>query len=243
MTWPNRFRLLLGILVVLILVAGGTLIFNQRQLKAESLTASIVAAEYSVGTSYAGVVTEQLVDVGDLVTVGQPLFHLRSAMLVRDLADASVDPADLGLKLLDDGTFAVSANVAGTVSEVLTPVGDFASADAALAKIDRAGTLAVSAEFSLSPRDYSRISTGSVVDIRLPDDRTISGTVSAIDVETIGGQARSTVIVDSTALDSAADEPLFAPGTPVQAAMFLRDDGPLAGVSDLMSDFIRKIGL
>ncbi|MET0296487.1 MAG: HlyD family efflux transporter periplasmic adaptor subunit [Microbacterium sp.] len=243
MTWPNRFRLLVGMIAIIAVAAAGTLVFNQRQLKAESLTASIIAEQYSVGTTYAGVVTAQLVDVGDSVEVGEPLFQLRSAMLARDLADASVDPADLGLQLMEDGTFAVTANVSGVVSEVFSPVGDFASADAALATIDRDGTLAVSAEFSLSPRDYGRISTGSIVDVRLPDDRTIRGTVRVIDVETIAGQARSTVIVDSSALESGADEPLFAPGTPVQAAMYLRDDGPLAGVSDLVSDFVRKIGL
>lgn len=243
MTWPNRFRLLLGIVCVLIVVAVGTLVFNQRQLKAESTSASIVAEEYAVGTDYAGVVTDQLVEVGDVVEVGQAMFHLRSATLVRDLADASVDPADLGLEIIDDGTFAVKANVAGVVSEVLSPVGDFAAGDRPLATIERSGTLAVSAEFTLSPRDYGRISPGTSVDIRLPDDRTIRGAVNEIDVETIDGQARSTIIVQSAALRSDVLEPLLSPGTPVQAAMYLRDDGPLAGVSDLVFDFIRKIGL
>jgi hypothetical protein len=32
-------------------------------------------------------------------------------------------------------------------------------------------------------------------------------------------------------------------GTPVVATLQLRDDGPLAGVSDMAFDFLRQIGL
>ena len=41
MTWINRLRLLAGLLGVLLLVAVLTLIFNQRQTKAASLSATI----------------------------------------------------------------------------------------------------------------------------------------------------------------------------------------------------------
>ena len=36
---------------------------------------------------------------------------------------------------------------------------------------------------------------------------------------------------------------LYRPGTPVVATLSLRDDGPLAGVSDSFRDFLRRMGL
>ena len=61
MTWINRLRLLAGLLGVLLLVAVLTLIFNQRQTKAASLSATISADTYSVGAAYGGTVTKQYV--------------------------------------------------------------------------------------------------------------------------------------------------------------------------------------
>jgi heme A synthase len=46
MTWINRLRLLGGLLGVIFLVAVLTLIFNQRQTKATSLSATISADRY-----------------------------------------------------------------------------------------------------------------------------------------------------------------------------------------------------
>ena len=49
MTWINRLRLLLGLVVVLVTVAGATVILNQRESQVASATASIQAHSYSIG--------------------------------------------------------------------------------------------------------------------------------------------------------------------------------------------------
>ena len=56
MTWQNRIRLFGGMLVVLALTGALVLLFNQRQARALSVTGQVVAAQYSVGAAYGGVV-------------------------------------------------------------------------------------------------------------------------------------------------------------------------------------------
>lgn len=243
MTWGNRLRLAFGLLAVVLIVGACTVVFTQRQTRAESTTASITAEGYEVGSAYPGTVVEQLVAAGDLVEAGDELFEVRSPQLARDLAGDSVTAEDLGVPVTADGTYTVLSTVDGTVSEVLTPVGDFAGAGTMLATIIREKTLAVEAEFTLSARDYGRIAPGTTVDLLLPNDQQISGTVSEIEVETVGGQANSTITVDSGSLSSHAIGGLYQPGTPVTATLQLRDDGPWAGAVDALSDFVRKIGL
>ena len=243
MTWANRIRLLFGLVALVAVVAACTIVFNQRQLRAESTTASIAAEEFSVGSIYAGTVTEQLVQAGDTVTAGETLFTVRSPLLARDLASEYVTAADLGVAVTADGTFPIAATVDGMVSEVLSPVGDFAQAGEVLATVDRAQTMTVEAEFTLTARDYGRITAGTSVEILLPDDRTIRGVITDIDVDTIDGQASSSITIESAALKAQAIEGLYRPGTPVRATLHLRDDGPLAGVTDMVRDFIRRIGL
>lgn len=243
MTWRSRIRLFVGIVGVLVIVAVCTVAFNQRQLRAESTSAAIEAERFSIGTVYAGTITEQLIEPGDEVEAGDTLFIVRSPLLARDLASEYVTAEDLGVDVEKDGTFPVRATVDGTVAEVLAPVGDFAQSGAVLATIDRAGSMTVTAEFTLTPRDYGRIGDGTFAEILLPDDRTIRGRVSDIDVETVDGRASSSITIESRALRARAIAGLHRPGTPVRATLTLRDDGPLAGVSDMLHDALRRIGL
>ena len=65
MTWSNRFRLYGGLILVIALVAGLTLVFNQRRSQALSLTAHVVADQVTVGAQFGGVVVDQKVTAGD----------------------------------------------------------------------------------------------------------------------------------------------------------------------------------
>ncbi|BDV31128.1 HlyD family efflux transporter periplasmic adaptor subunit [Microbacterium terricola] len=242
MTWGARIRLLLGLLVVFAIVAACTLVFTQRQSRAESRSASITAESFTVGSAYPGTVTTMDAAVGDEVEEGETLFEVRSPQLARDLESDVVTADDLGMPVDDDGTYAIVSTVDGTLSEVLAPVGDFVQGGEVLATINRAGTLAVAAEFVLTPRDYGRIGEGSSVEVSLPDDQVVTGTVSTIDVDTVDGQASSTIVIDSKALAAEPIGGLYQPGTPVTATLQLRDDGPLAGAADAARDFLRKVG-
>lgn len=241
MTWANRARLLLGILMVITISGVSTIVFNQRQQQSTSLTATIEAESHAVGTEYGGLVTRQFVEEGDTVEEGEPLFEVQSLQLERDLALGTVTASRNGMS--SDGTVTITASVDGTVSELTVTEGAFASAGSVLANIDRAGSLYVEAEFLLTARDFARIEEDARVEILLPDQRSLYGTVEEVSVETADGDAQATVRIESPDLIAGDANGLVRPGTPLTATLHLRDDGPLAGVGDAYQDFKRKIGI
>jgi len=243
MTWTNRLRLLGGVIAIFLLVSVLALVFNQRQTQAASLTATIDADTYEVGAAYGGTVTKQYVVKGDSVDKGQKLFTVQSVPLQQDLANGlqiSSSPAyDVNT---DKGTLTYKATVAGQVSELEAKLGNALGSGEPFAKISVTGSQFVDARYLLTPRDYERVEEGAPVSILLPNNSNIEGTVTTIKVATDGSQARTEVRVDSDALKSDLGD-LAKPGTPVVATLQLRDDGPLAGVSDMVVDFLRQIGL
>ena len=243
MTWANRLKLLLGLIVVVALVATFTLVFNQRQQRATSTSASIGAESYPVGTDYGGIVTRQYVKAGDTVEQGQKLFDVQSLRLQQDVAAGLVTATSAAYPVSRDGTATLVATVSGRISSIIVEQGAFAQAGAVLAHIDRAGTLYVTADFTLTARDYARISDGAAVQILLPNQRTLQGKVGRIEVQTVNGSAQSTIHVVSGQLVEGSDNGLVSPGTPVVATLHLRDDGILSGPSDALADLLRKIGL
>ena len=64
MTWTQSTPTPHGLLGVLVVVAVLTLIFNQRQTQAHSLTATVATDTYDVGAPYGGTVIEQFVEGG-----------------------------------------------------------------------------------------------------------------------------------------------------------------------------------
>jgi multidrug resistance efflux pump len=244
MTWTNRFRLLAGLLTVITLVAGLTLLFNQRQTRAASLTATVSADTYLVGAAYGGTVIEQNVRDGDTVENGQELFTILSVGLQQDLANGlkiqSSEAYDVNTK---EGTVTYKATVPGQVSELAARLGNALATNQPFAKITVVDSQFVEARYLLTPRDYERVAQGARVSILLPNNQTIDGQVSSVEVATDEGQARAKVRVDSPDLTRADLGDLTKPGTPVVATVELRDDGPLAGVSDLAFSMLRQVGL
>lgn len=243
MTWASRLKLLTGIIGVLIIAAGLTLVFNQRQSQATSTSASLEAERYPVGIDYGGTVISSLVTDGDRVTKGETLFTLQSPSLQADLSKGLLKPETITYTVTDGGVITLKAAVAGTVAAVTTEAGSFVQAGQVLATIDRAGSLFVSAEFVLTGREYSRVADGAAVKILLPNQTTIAGRVESINVETVRGSAQTTVKVSSDGLVDGAYNGLVKRGTPVTASLALRDDGILSGVSDGFFAFLHKIGL
>ena len=58
MTWGNRFRLMLGLMVVVIGAAFATYHLNESEALAASSSAQIAAKTYDVGSPYAGLVVD-----------------------------------------------------------------------------------------------------------------------------------------------------------------------------------------
>jgi len=247
MTWSNRLRLYGGLVLVIALVAALTLVFNQRRSQALSLTAHVVADQVTVGAQFGGVVVDQKVAAGETVDKGESLY---TVVVPRTLgtageAVAAVAPVRNAAYVVDpkNSTVTYRALTTGMLTDVKSTEGGFVQSGAALATITAVGSQYAVAEFRLSPRDYGRVETGARVDLLLPDNRTVAGEVRAVSVTTDGGLAQTKVTISSDALRDPANNKLNAPGTPLSATLSLRDDGPLAGPTDAMLDFLRKIGL
>ncbi|MET0933363.1 MAG: HlyD family secretion protein [Mycetocola sp.] len=243
MTWRSRIKLLVGLLGVLALVSVLTLVFTQRQTQVASNSASIQAEQFPVGIDYGGTVLERLVSDGDRVEAGDPLFIVLSTTLQADLAEGLLKPETIAYSVTADGAITLTASVAGTVHDVSTERGSFVQAGQVLATIDRAGSLYVAAEYELTSGDYARIDEGAAVEVFLPDNQRITGRATSVTVTTTEGKATTSVTVTSDQLVDGGHHGLMARGTPVGATLQLRDDGILAGVSDGLFDFLRKIGV
>jgi multidrug resistance efflux pump len=244
MTWTNRFRLLAGLIGVVALVAVLTVVFNQRQTQAQSLTGTVNTDAYDVGAGYGGTVIKQFVKENDSVAVGDKLFTMQSPAMQADVANKvkvkSTDAYDVDTR---KGTVTYKATVAGQVDQLGARLGTTLTGGQSFARITVTGSQYVVAQFLLTPRDYERVQTGAPVSVLLPNNQKIQGTVSTIKVATEQGNAAAQIRVDSPRLTDARLSTLTRSGTPVVATVRLRDDGLLAGTSDAMFGFFRQIGL
>ncbi len=244
MTWINRLRLLAGLLVVLLVVAGATVVLNQRESQVASATASIQALSYSIGSDYPGTVIEQSVQQGDEVTKGQPLMTIQSPTLSQALASPSTTvPESAAYAITDDGMLSLLATENGVISKLDTNVGSFVSAGQPLATVNSVAGMFVGAEFRLEPYNFGRVEKGAWVEIILPDHSRIDGAVSEISVTTVDGQADVDLIISSDELQMGGAGGLINSGTPVTAIVHLKEEGPLAGVQSAFLQFLEEIGV
>lgn len=244
MTWANRFRLLLGLIVVVAIALGATLVLSQRETEVASKSASIEAISYSVGSEYAGTVIDEKAKVGDPVKAGQVLITIQSASLLTALKSKTAVQSTSAYTVSTSGALALLAAEPGIVSKLGAQVGGFVSAGSSIETIDRANSLFVRAHFTLDAYDFSRIRNGASVDLILPNQQMLSGRVSKIHVTTTAaGLADASIEVHSSQLQRGTHNGLVTPGTPISATLHLRDNGPLSGLKASFITLLRQIGL
>ncbi len=244
MTWTNRFRLWLSIVLSLILIFLLILVFNQRQHTIQSSSATIIAPRIQVASNYGGIVTKQYVTVGQKVKTGDVLFDVSSVSLQQDLANGVKVASSDALKIdTVKGILTYKATTTGTVTQVYAQEGSYLSATQPLAIITSDTGRVVEAQFILTPREYALVDKGAAVTLRLPDNTSISGVVDSALVATQQGQAVVTVRITSQELNNRNLNLLATDGAPVSAVVRLRDEGVLAGPTDALQALLRKVGL
>lgn len=243
MTWGNRMRLLVGLVIVVAIALGATLVLSQRQAEVTSKSASIKALSYTIGSDYAGTVVTGKAKTGDTVKAGEPIMTIQSAALARDIQSKVVVPKSTAYKVGKSGALTLLATQPGVVDRLGAQVGGFVSAGSAVATVDRTGTFYVAAEFNLDPYDFSRIQSGATVDLILPNQQRLEGKVYRVRVTTVSGQAHASIEVRSDQLKQGAADGLVARGTPVEAVLHLRDDGLLGGLRENVLDLWHQVGL
>lgn len=230
MTWANRFRLTLGLVAVLALGAWMTFHLNDSKAIATSSSAQIESETYAVGSQYAGLVVDQLVNEGDAVTEGTELFVIDSATLRHDVSIGFAPTDTTGQKINAAGQVVVLATGDGTVAKIEATRGTFVPAAAVLAQVEKKGSLFVKAEYTLTAKEYARIDEDAPVSIVLPNEQTIAGRVSGIEVQTVSSKAQAIVTVESDKLVPGKANGLVAAGTPVNAELQLQNDGVVTDV-------------
>jgi len=225
MTWTSRIRLLASMLVVLVIAALATYQLNETRGVAVSDSAQILAKSYGVGTPYSGLVVDQLVDVGDTVTTGQQLFVIDSATLQYDVKNGFARTSTEATQIDAEGRLVVLATGDGVVTEIASERGTFVQSATQLATVQRADTLYVQAEYTLTPKEYARVADDATATVVLPNQRTITLHVSEVKVETIAGSAQAVLTLAGSALVDGAQNGLVSAGTPVTAELELDNDG------------------
>jgi multidrug resistance efflux pump len=244
MTWTNRFRLWLSILLSLVLIFLLVMIFNQRQHTIQSSSATIIAPRVEVASNYGGIIVKSYVKVGQKVTQGDPLFDVSSVSLQQDLANR-VKVASSDALTIDPvkGMLTYKATTTGTITQVYAQEGSYLGATQPLATVTSDTGRVVEAHFLLTPREYALVEKGAAVTLRLPDNTSVTGVVDSAIVATQQGQAVVTVRITSDELNDKQLNLLATDGAPVSAVVRLRDEGILAGPTDALRALFRKIGL
>jgi multidrug resistance efflux pump len=244
MTWTNRLRLLLSVLLSLILIFLLVVVFNQRQHTIQSTSATIIAPRVQVASNYGGIILKSYVKVGQRVKVGDPLFDVSSVSLQQDLANR-VKVASTDALAIDaaKGMLTYKATATGTITKLSAQEGSYLGPTEPLAIITSDTGRVVEAQFLLTPREYALVDKGAPVTLRLPDNTAIGGVVDGALVATQQGQAVVTVRITSDDLNSRNLNLLATDGAPVIAVVRLRDEGVLAGPTDALRALLRKVGL
>ena len=241
MTWASRIRLLVGVVVVVVIAAFATYRLNETRGIAHSDSAQILARTYSVGTPYSGLVVDQLVDVGDTVETGDPLFVIDSATLQYDIRNGFARQETEATQIDADGRLVILATGDGTVTAVTSERGTFVQSNAELATVQREGTLYVQAEYTLSAPEYARVPDSADVTIVLPNQREIDATVERNTVETVAGQAQAVFTITGPELVEGGGDGLIAAGTPVSAQLHLENDGVVTRTADSVKSYLEGI--
>jgi multidrug resistance efflux pump len=239
MTWGNRFRLLTGILAIILIVGVATVIFSQRKGETSSSTASIEAVPFPVGTDYAGTIIDEPILKGDVVAAGDPIATIDSSILRESQAKGIVTASSSVFDVHPDGTVTVKSTVAGVVKDIAIQQGGYAGGGTTIATIQATDSLYVTSKFTLDPKDFARVEKGALVSLKLPNSDRVEGEVEQVDVTTVEGNARAIVKVTSPNLVYGAHGGLVAPGTPVEATLTLRNDDPLAAVVDSLKGSVK----
>jgi multidrug resistance efflux pump len=239
MTWRNRFRLLGGLLTVMVVVAAATFHLNDSQARVESSTARIAAESYTVSTPYSGVVVERIVEVDAVVAEGEPMFLIDSANLQRDLAQQATPPRMIADDVDPSGYLIVRASSAGTVTALEGEVGTFVQDSTEMATVQREGSTYVEAAFVLTTQQYARIGENPRATVVLPDQQKITGDVAEFTVEDQDGESRMIVTIESPELVAAeAGNRLVSAGAPVEAELHLENDGVVSDLAAMVKGYV-----
>lgn len=208
-----RVRFLIGLLIVVMIVAGLFLLLNYRMSNVSSRKATLETDSYAVSADYGGVLRKALVAPGDTVEEGDPLFEMSSPGLTQAIRNDQVKKESPLYEVNDDGNMVLLATAPGVVQQINFTNGAFIEAHHEIAAIATNNARYVISYYLLSAPDYARINRDNLVHVTLPDNSRFEAKVFDISLEQDGEQVFT--VVRARLPEGASILPTFASGTPV----------------------------
>ena len=175
------------------------------------------------------------------MVTGQPLFVVDSAALQYDVKNGFAKSATEATQIDDQGRLVVLATGDGLVTRVKSERGTFVQSATELATVQKANTLYVQAEYTLTAKEYARVKDDAAVKVVLPNQRAIVAHVDKVKVKTVAGEAQAVMTLTGESLKDGAQNGLIAAGTPVEAQLQLENDGVVTRTAASVKSYIGGI--
>ena len=212
------FNLMIGILVLVASCAGIIVYENNAFATVGASSAILVLPTFTVGSEFTGLITEQDVNVGDPVTVGQPLFELKSDQATAELASGQLTAGNMNYTLAPDGGLLIVARQTGILTAISSLKGSFVTAGSSVATITGTTGASVRSNFELSGPEYAKIQPTTSVEVTIGGN-VMNGTISSITQRSVNGHTFT--IVDSTLPAISRTQTVYANGAPASSKLVL----------------------
>lgn len=232
----SRFRFLLGLIFIFVLIGGLFFYLNYSMSNINSQSATLERDQYAVSANYGGVLEREYVKIGDTVKEGDNLFELNSPELAQALSDGTVQRSSLLFSVTDKGNILLKATTAGEVRAINFTRGSFVVANSDIAAIALKDSDYVNAKFILNAPDYARINRNNPVEVTLPDNTKLKADVFDITLEKEGTIVYT--IVKARFQESTAVQPTFTSGTPVSASWKLDNNSLYETLTRFFRSFV-----
>lgn len=214
--------IVIGVLAIIALCGAGLVYSNDQAHHLSADKAELVSSMYTIGTPFGGSAQSVSVENGALVKPGQEVLRLQSATLQQARETARFNEAGVGYHMEGSDVIVFTATSEGRIRGLEIGAGSFVMANTIMATVDIADTLALSASFTMSARDYARLSIGAPVTVDLPDSTSVVAEVFDVQFKASNNDGAATIIkARSTDLKSKSH---FTSGAPVTARLKLDND-------------------
>lgn len=216
-----RLKFLIGLVLVIVIVAGLFLLLNYRMSNVSSRKATLETDSYALSSDYGGVLRQAFVAPGDQIKEGDRLFEISSPILTQAIKNDQASEESPLYEVADDGNMILLATAPGTVQQINFANGAYVEANNEIATIATNNARYVIGYYLLSAPDYARINRDNAVYVTLPDNSRYEARIFDITLEQDGEQVYT--IVRARLPEDASILPTFSSGTPVSTSWQLNN--------------------
>jgi multidrug resistance efflux pump len=224
------FKLIFGLVAVALLTAGLIVYQDRKDARPVASEATISATTYDIGVEYSGVMTQQNVLKGQVVTKGQVLGTLKSGTLMEHLRQAELQPQDLPYTINANSEIELRAANAGIVKSVNVAGGSFVAANQAIYTIIDTSQYYVTSKFTLGTQQLKDLTQGNLVELQLQSGLSLPTRIRDIEIKPADG-GKQVVTIESIPV-SQLNQASFKLGEPVNTTLILRDQDYWSHITD-----------